>query len=463
MSLLLSRHYGFHTNAGSAVRRASLPDSFCGEQWMGVYYGNRKIGYTRRRCEKRADGYRISEMMKMDVGILGAKERVEMTADAYLDPGLKPVTFELSFGPPLGLRASGRAEGGDLHLTFEIGGRKTEQVIPLADVPSAGFSLPPGIIGARLAPGRKFSASVFDPATLSRVEMHLEVLGRERIATMGQTQQAFKIRGDLHGAEFYVWITEKGEIIREESPMGFVLVREKKEDAAGIPGPSAEAIGQVSVSFNLRLPENTRYLRVRLSGLDLKGLDIDGGRQNVTGDVLEVRREDLSVTPSIPERLRSTGEYLRSTFFVQSDDPRIIALAEEIAGRGEDKLGAAQRLYRWVYTNVEKAPSSTLPMATEVLKTKQGDCNEHTTLFTALSRAAGIPTRMALGLVYREGSFYYHAWPEIFIGRWIAVDPTLGQFPADAAHIRLISGDIGAQMRILGVIGKIKIEGIEYR
>ena len=70
---------------------------------------------------------------------------------------------------------------------------------------------------------------------------------------------------------------------------------------------------------------------------------------------------------------------------------------------------------------------------------------------------------MALGLVYREGSFYYHAWPEIFIGRWIAVDPTLGQFPADAAHIRLISGDIGAQMRILGVIGKIKIEGIEYR
>jgi transglutaminase-like putative cysteine protease len=219
----------------------------------------------------------------------------------------------------------------------------------------------------------------------------------------------------------------------------------------------------VSVPFNLRLPENTRYLRVRLSGLDLKDLDIDGGRQSVTGDVLEVRGEDLSVTPFIPESLRNPGEYLRSTLFVQSDDPRIVALSEEITGREKDKLGAARLLYRWVYTNVEKAPSTTLPVATEVLQTKKGDCNEHTTLFTALSRAAGIPTRMALGLVYREGSFYYHAWPEIFIGRWIAVDPTLGQFPADAAHIRLISGDLRSQIRILGVIGKIKIEGLNYR
>jgi transglutaminase-like putative cysteine protease len=101
-------------------------------------------------------------------------------------------------------------------------------------------------------------------------------------------------------------------------------------------------------------------------------------------------------------------------------------------------------------------------MATDVLQTKRGDCNEHTTLYTALSRAAGIPTRISVGLVYEKGFFYYHAWPEIFSGRWIAIDPTLGQFPADASHIRLLTGGIDKQSRILSVVGKIKVEGIVH-
>jgi transglutaminase-like putative cysteine protease len=73
-----------------------------------------------------------------------------------------------------------------------------------------------------------------------------------------------------------------------------------------------------------------------------------------------------------------------------------------------------------------------VPVAAEVLRRMSGDCNEHTALYVALARAAGIPSRVALGLVYEDGFFCYHAWPEIYAGRWIAVDPTLGQFPADA-------------------------------
>jgi transglutaminase-like putative cysteine protease len=65
--------------------------------------------------------------------------------------------------------------------------------------------------------------------------------------------------------------------------------------------------------------------------------------------------------------------------------------------------------------------------------------------------------------VYKDGYFYYHAWPEIYAGRWIAIDPTLGQFPADATHIRLISGDIDKQIMLSRVINKISLEGIEYR
>jgi transglutaminase-like putative cysteine protease len=99
-----------------------------------------------------------------------------------------------------------------------------------------------------------------------------------------------------------------------------------------------------------------------------------------------------------------------------------------------------------------------------VLRTKVGDCNEHTALYVAMARAAGIPARIAVGLVFVHGAFYYHAWPEVYVDRttssglWLPVDPTLNQFPADATHIRLTRGGLEKQAAILPLIGHLSID-----
>jgi transglutaminase-like putative cysteine protease len=285
-------------------------------------------------------------------------------------------------------------------------------------------------------------------------------------------REAFRLRGSFKGIEFSVWLTEKGEVLREESPLGFVLIKETEADAIQLRNPSVDIIAQVAVPFNLKLPYDTKYLRVKLSGINLKLLELDGGGQSLKGDVLEIKKEEIQssrhrrvaeATKFKVESLKSPEEYLMDTMFIQSKDPAIISMAKEIVKDEKDMLKKARLLYEWVYRNIKKTPAITIPMATEVLKSKRGDCNEHTTLYTALARAAGIPTRIAIGLTYKDGYFYYHAWPEILVGQWIAIDPTLGQFPADASHIRITTGDIDKQMQILSVIGKIKIEGLEYR
>ena len=75
-----------------------------------------------------------------------------------------------------------------------------------------------------------------------------------------------------------------------------------------------------------------------------------------------------------------------------------------------------------------------------------------------MARAAGLPARIAVGLVYLRGAFYYHAWPEVYLaespqrGLWLPVDPTLNQFPADATHIRLVRGGLDRQATILPLI-----------
>ena len=112
---------------------------------------------------------------------------------------------------------------------------------------------------------------------------------------------------------------------------------------------------------------------------------------------------------------------------------------------------------------LEKKPTVSLPSALEVLRTRVGDCNEHTALFVALARAAGIPARINVGLVAVRSAFYYHAWPEVYIaegkerGFWLPVDPTLNQFPADATHVRLARGGLDKQAAILPLIGRVKM------
>ena len=98
-----------------------------------------------------------------------------------------------------------------------------------------------------------------------------------------------------------------------------------------------------------------------------------------------------------------------------------------------------------------------------MLRTKVGDCNEHTALYVAMARALGIPARIAVGLVFVRGAFYYHAWPEVYLdegngrGLWLPVDPTFNQFPADATHLRLARGGLDKQAAILPLIGRLKI------
>lgn len=107
-----------------------------------------------------------------------------------------------------------------------------------------------------------------------------------------------------------------------------------------------------------------------------------------------------------------------------------------------------------------------LPAAREVLRTKIGDCNEHTALYVAMARSIEIPARIAVGLALVRGAFYYHAWTKVYMdegsrGDWLPVDPTFNQFPADGTHLRLARGRLDKQAAIIPLIGRLKITVLE--
>jgi|TARA_Y100000031_G_scaffold5937_1_gene7256 transglutaminase/protease-like cytokinesis protein 3 len=111
---------------------------------------------------------------------------------------------------------------------------------------------------------------------------------------------------------------------------------------------------------------------------------------------------------------------------------------------------------------MEKALVDTVT-AVDALRERRGECQSHTYLFTALARAAGIPTKVVNGLVYSEdyGGFLYHAWPEVFVGQWRALDPTLGQDSVDATHIKLTENEREDPLKLMEFVGRVGIEIVE--
>jgi transglutaminase-like putative cysteine protease len=263
------------------------------------------------------------------------------------------------------------------------------------------------------------------------------------------------------------WITDVGEVVREESPIGMMVVRETAERAQAMAVPGRVQTDLLVASAivpkggpRIDDPTSVERLRVRLTGADaLSGPDQQGAGQSVEGDVFEI----VDARKLVPSPLDDAAAAFTSPEpFLESDAPEIRAEVERALPGVVGERARAERLVRYVHSLVEKKPTVSLPSALEVLRTRVGDCNEHTALYVAMARAAGLPARIATGLVAIHSAFYYHAWAEVYVaeggrGLWLPVDPTLNQFPADATHIRLARGGLDRQAAILGLVGKAEM------
>jgi transglutaminase superfamily protein len=334
----------------------------------------------------------------------------------------------------------------------------------LTQAPYLLAALKPYVVTQQLETGKKFLFSTFDPSTLSQQVTTVSIEGREQIRIGEHTEPAIRLRQSFRGISVLSWIDGHGRTLKEESPAGLSLLRQDAQQAKNLPAPavSLDMIAQtaIPVSSVITDPQSRAELRLRLAGVSLADFALTGGRQRLDQDRLEIRLEDVRQLrfPKLPVKEARLASYLQPTPFLQTDHPRIQTLAKKILNGETDGYRAAAKIKDWVYREIAKEPTVSIPNALEVLQTRKGDCNEHTVLFNALARAAGIPAKTVVGVVYLSGAFYYHAWSEVWVGDWVSLDSVFNQFPADVTHVKFIEGEIDRQLDILQLIGKLKIE-----
>lgn len=152
------------------------------------------------------------------------------------------------------------------------------------------------------------------------------------------------------------------------------------------------------------------------------------------------------------------GEYLRPTWFVDSDHPAIVEFAQRTAGAGGDTERALRLFYAIRdgvrYTAYGIALDRDSFRASNTLAQGRGWCVTKSCLLAATSRAVGIPCRLGYANVRNHLStrrltemmgtdvFYYHGYNEFWLdGRWVKATVAFNESLCAKARLKPLDWD----------------------
>ena len=431
------------------------------ESFAGIYFQRERIGFVKNRLtESGIDEYILYQDAFLYLNILNESHPVDMRVKATLTRDMLLKDFVFHFTSPFyKMNAEGYVEGQVVNFTLTTGKETISDTIRLKKQPFLSTNRRSSLLKQGLQPGDKLKVPYFDPISLSGKDTVMEYKGQEKILLNKRVYNLHHFVETFSGIKINSWLDDEGKVVKEESPAGFVFIAEPEFKAKDLKVMGKEILSSVSIpltggSMDLTGRTSIRYKLTLPEGADF---DLDKDRQSLEGDILTLQQRyppetNAAACNGFPDELASTP-------YIQTKNQRITDLAQAEAGEETNDLNRIKVLAEWVFENLEKRPVLGIPDALTTLSTRMGDCNEHAALFAALARNAGIPTRIASGVTFFEGAFYYHAWNEVCLDdSWYSVDTTKNQFPADLSHIKFVEGETDKQVKIAALLGKLKIE-----
>lgn len=490
MSLLMNKEFFRLTPVQAPYELLPLHNVYVREEYQAIYLGNERIGF----------GFNVLENMKESAKLDLAVKQGKRPEEIQVDPDSLEVThpYELRHQTYLSFRILGhdnellvkgkagldeklylqnftlkisskdywnelKAQVTKAGVNLTIEGKDTEpvrRIIPVQEPILYSEALDFIWTPQNLRSGKRGRFSVWNPLLAQVESVNFYVDKKETIQYDGEDTAAYTVHFQRKGVEYRSWVSPEGVTLRKEGSTGlfmqkeeswkiFDAMREKRSAPPDLPN-----LFSVPTNRVLENPESLRYLKLNV-------------KSPAQEKFMEIKREDFEDLEAIPFPLPnldpSLDPYLASDELIQSNDPAIQEQARAIVGLEKSVLNAGLKIMNWVHQTIAPAPTISLPSAKQILVTRKGDCNEYTALFTALARSLGIPTKMIAGLVYQNGRFFYHAWPAVYLGRWVALDPTFGEAPVNVTHIPLVEGDLKEQMALVENLGQLKIVILEAR
>ena len=442
-----------------------------GERWFGILINQELTGFYRQTTRSSpSGGYRIEGSGSIRMNIMGVSKEASSHEIYLTSPSLAVQHFEIEQTINGNRsRVTGILNTDGLLVVRDDGHTTTRRLLKIAGeiIPGPFLNLIP--LHQGIIPGRHYQTQTFDPEEIDLKPITITVIGSERSPN---GQQAIRLRNTLYPlVDNDIWISPDGDTLYESVRDGLIITRaETAEQLAGFVSGIALAKKDLIYDFSMvRLAQPLRHPRPSLNGLQVQiegytartPLLADGWQQTERSDnTVIIRTGNLrrADRPSAP-----LSEHLASVDGIEAAAPEIRRQADQLLSGARDDHEKARRIAAWVSTWLDDSLDDA-GSALTALNKRFGNCQTHAKLYTALARAAGIPTRFVSGLVSQDGtSFLYHSWAESRInGRWIAVDPTFNQLPADPTHLAFFEGHrLTDLIPLVSIIGKLKLTILE--
>ncbi len=456
------------------------------ESWMGVYLLGQKVGYmhfaTRPTTHAGKAAFLIESLSVIRANVLGQKLEETVATKQVSDERWAP--RQLTFTQKSGGRTSA--------VVAEFFADRVEcKQVTEQRTQSKTVKIPAGINliadhqalmqKQRFKSGETLTFHEFNPALMTIDKNTLTALGEEELELDGVKQRAQVVQhtASLGGGTISskMWLGANGDLLKMTSLLNLTFVKEAKDQALQF--PAGDKPIDIAFATSIRpmkaidKPREVRYLKLQVGGASaLSGIPQDARiKLTRTGDlgVLEVTatKFDAAKGARLPIKATAHAQWLKDGPYVEATDPGIIRQARSIVGEEKNAYRAAQKIRDWVHKRIEwRADIGVMRSARDILGDPAGVCRDAAVLYTALARAAGLPTRIAAGLTYApapEAGFFGHAWAETWVGEWVPFDPTLGEGFVDATHLKLAQGEYTCFFDIVSALGQLKLEVLEAR
>lgn len=465
LSLLLYRQQAGSLLEKPAEGKAGIEKAV---YWYDIYAGKEKIGFASTTFDRVGDEIIIKHEREMKV-IKDGKETVLFDSVRCLSDlsfSIKSFEYTSHFKDERGIKLTGEVDSGEVIFFLESAEKRRTHKTPTM---GRTFYLPVTFIQA-LVQNRPVPNSVhmvplldFNSLTIKDVKVTLEEIRPVKVGINIRSLYKFRAGNAVW------WSNEAGVIVKEESPTGFTLYAQVESlakdpsnrmlfDYTLLPFIKADRLIQNSDGLN--------KLKVRIKGFPLDPKIYENSEVMLKNDVLEIGKRDAEYaqgkTYTLPYNGNISPEYLNSDEWVLSNREPLQNTGRIYArSNGNDAYKLVYYLNGYVFNLIRTRPMFVMTDSMSFLKSLSGDYLERAVMFATYARAAGLPVRLVGGLVYRDGYFYFHTWPEAWFDKWIPVDPTLAQFPADVTHIPLREGTLKDITSVVDDLKNISIEILE--
>lgn len=472
------------------------------DEWFELHMGGGKIGYAHNTTARDKDNIITSTEFHIKIG----------RADQPVVMDTSQRTTETLSGVPLGFESEtrfsqmkssmrGTVKDGKITIVSSQYGMDQTQVFDYPKDALLSWGLFREQVTRGFAPGTKYTLRTYSAELRldDAVTAHVAVGDWEEFSIRDKKQRGQKVTVTMEGPtgslDMISWVNKDGLPLRSRVVMpglGDMEMHSVGQAAALADFVPTEMFMTTVLKSNRPIDKDKtssiRYrIRAKHDGADVNSLPqtdsqklkrIDDQTVEVTVTRLShalAPRESGSAYADMKNADPQLADYLEPNLMMNIRDEKLIELAKKAAGGERDPMVLADKLRRFVTEYVEtKSLNVGFATASEVARTKEGDCSEHGVLLAALGRLVGLPSRVAVGLAYvpifggQDDIFGYHLWTQFHIGgKWVDFDAALRE--SDCSPIRITfavsslkdSGVADLSLPLISKIGAIDLEIIE--